>query len=257
MANWYDYPQYFDMVFRDETPMEIAFFHEAFERYAKREVLSLLEPGCGSGRLVAALAAKGYEVTGLDLSQPMLDYLRKRLQRRQLSADLVLGDMTSMQLTRKFDAAFCTFNTFRHLLNDEDAILHLRSVADHLEKGGIYLLGFHIIPLDADTECTERWKASHGGTNVSVTLKVINFQRRKRQETLRVSIKATKRSGKTERIRSEFPLRLYTHTQVKQLLSEVDDVLELVEIHDFDYDIDEPRQLDTDLTDAVLILRKK
>ncbi len=257
MANWYDHPQYFDMVFRDETPAEIEFFQRAFEHYASRPIRSLLEPGCGSGRLVAELAALGYEVTGLDNSQPMLSYLATRLRRRGLDANLVLGDMVAMSFRKPFDAAFCTFNTFRHLLSEHAAVNHLRSVAQHLKPGGIYILGFHIIPLDADTECIERWRASHGGTDVSVTLKVIDFQRKIRQEQLRVSIKATKRSGKIERIRSEFPLRLYTHNQARNLLACVDDQLELVGIHDFDYDIEEKREFDNDLTDAVFVLRKR
>ena len=111
----------------------------------------------------------------------MLNYLGKRLRRRKLQANLVLGDMTSMEFSTLFDAAFCTFNTFRHLLSDKDAISHLKSVAKHLRSGGIYILGFHIIPLDADTECTERWKASHGGTDVSVTLKVIGKENTARE----------------------------------------------------------------------------
>ena len=98
MADWYDHPQYFDMVFRDETAAEIAFLEDAFERYATRPVRKLLEPGCGSGRLVADLAALDYEVTGLDLSEPMLKYLARRLKRRQLSANLKLGDMTQISI---------------------------------------------------------------------------------------------------------------------------------------------------------------
>ncbi len=46
MASWYDHPQYFDMVFRDETPAEIAFFQRAFDRFADVEVRRVLEPGC-------------------------------------------------------------------------------------------------------------------------------------------------------------------------------------------------------------------
>lgn len=257
MQDWYDHPQYFDMVFRDETAVEVAFFNEAFTRFSNIPVRRLLEPGCGSGRLVAEMAARGYQLTGLDLSQPMLDYLQRRLSRRGLKADLVLGDMTSMSFARKFDSAFCTFNTFRHLIREDDAIGHLRSVAKNLRRGGIYLLGFHLIPMDADPECIERWKASHGGTNVSVTLKVIDFDRRKRLERLRVSIKAEKRSGKVERIRSEFPLRLYTPAQAKRLLKKVQNVFEICSIHDFDYDIDHQRQFDDDLTDALFVLRRR
>jgi SAM-dependent methyltransferase len=195
-------------------------------------------------------------VTGLDLSQPMLDYLARRLRRRGLQGELVCGDMTRMQFPQKFDAVFCTFNTFRHLTDEQDAVAHLRSVADNLRKGGLYILGFHLIPMDADPECTERWTAAHAGTKVNVTLKVIDFDRQARQEMLRVSVKAQKRSGKVERIRSEFPLRIYTPAQAKRLLKKVENVLEIAEIFDFDYDIDEPREFDNDLTDALFVLKR-
>ncbi len=257
MASWYDHPQYFDMVFRDETAAEIRFFELAFDRFTKGRVKRVFEPGCGSGRLVAEMAAKGYDVTALDLSEPMLKYLRRRLDRRGLDAELVCGDMTRMSFKTKFDAVFCTFNTFRHLIEEDDAIAHLRSVADNLRQGGIYILGFHLIPMDADPECTERWTAKHGGTKVNVTLKVIDFDRKARQEMLRVSVKAEKRSGKVERIKSEFPLRIYTPAQAKRLLAKVNDVFEIAEIFDFDYDIDEPRDFDNDLTDALFVLKRK
>lgn len=257
LADWYDYPQYFDMVFRDETLEEVAFFEKAFERFADGDVNRLLEPGCGSGRLVAAMASRGYQVTGLDLSTAMLRYLNNRLKRRRLSAKTVLGDMTAMQFDQPFDAAFCTFNTFRHLLDEKTAIQHLRNLADYVRRGGIYILGFHIIPEDADEECTERWKASHGGTDVSATLKVIGFDRKQRQEQLRVSIKAKKRSGKTQRIQSEFSLRVYTVPQAKRLFAKLKDVWEIAEIFDFDYDIEAPRRFDDDLTDALFVLKRK
>lgn len=257
MSSWYDHPHYFDLVFRDETPAEVKFFDQAFDRFASGKVKRLLEPGCGSGRLVVEMASRGYDVTGLDLSQSMLDYLERRLRRRKLNADLVCGDMTSMNFRRKFDSAFCTFNTFRHLTKEADAIKHLRSVADNVRKGGLYILGFHLIPMDADPECTERWKASSGGTKLNVTLRVIDFDRKAREEMLRVSIKAEKRSGKIERIRSEFPLRIYTPAQAKSLFKKVDDVFEMAGIYDFDYEIDEPRKFNDDLTDALFVLKRR
>jgi len=257
MASWYDHPQYFDMVFRDETAAEVRFFEQAFSRFGEGKICRLLEPGCGSGRLVAEMAAKGYELTGVDLSQPMLDYLDRRLRRRGLSAELRCEDMTTMQFDEAFDAAFCTFNTFRHLTDEQAALRHLRNVASLLRPGGLYILGLHLIPLDADPECTERWKAKHGGTTVHVTLKVIDFDRKKRREMLRVSVKAEKKSGSVERIRSEFPLRIYTPAQAKKLLAKVSDVFEIAGIYDFDYDIDEEREFDNDLTDALFVLKRR
>ena len=74
---------------------------------------------------------------------------------------------------------------------------------------------------------------------------------------LRVSIKAQKAIRKVERIRSEFPLRIYTPAQARQLLKKVEDLFEIRSIHDFDYDIDETREFDNDLTDALFVLKRR
>ncbi len=254
-ANWYDYPQYFDMVFRDETAAEVDFFVQAFDRFCDHPVKRLLEPGCGSGRLVTAMAARGYDVTGVDLSAKSLAYLKKKLCRRGLTADLVETDFTTMRLPGRFDAAFCTFNTFRHLTDEASAVKHLRCMADHVQPGGIYLLGLHIIPLDADPQCTERWKASHGQTTVNVTLRVADSNRRKRLEQIQVVLTA-KSAKKTVRCRTEFPLRLYTVPQIMKTLACVPQ-WEIVGTYDFDYDLQSPREIDDDLTDALFVLKRR
>ncbi len=255
LADWYDYPQYFDMVFRDETPMEVAFFEEAFKRFATGKVKRLLEPGCGSGRLVTAMAAKGYSVTGIDLSAPSLQYLKNRLARRGLKAKLHLADISNFELPETFDAAFCTFNTFRHLTDEASAVSHLRAVAKHLRSGGLYILGLHIIPLDVSESCIERWTARHSNTTVHVTLRVTEFMRRKRLEQIRVTLTA-KRPHDTIRLRTEFPLRLYTVPQISKTIQSVSE-FEIVSIHDFNYDIDEPVELNADSIDTLFVLRKK
>ena len=174
----------------------------------------LFEPACGSGRLIAALAGRGYTMTGLDLNRPALDYAAKRLKRRGLSAELIAGDMADFRLKRPVDAAYCMLNSFRHLLTEEAARRHLECVADALRPGGIYLLGFHLLPPDASLECTERWRERHGKTQVSVTLRVVASSRRRRIERLRIN--ALVRTPKGElRLVDEFPLRIYNATQVR------------------------------------------
>jgi SAM-dependent methyltransferase len=253
-GDWYDYPQYFDLAFRDETEAEVEFFLAAFEQYATIPVQRLYEPGCGSGRLVIAMAERGYELVGLDLNRPSLEYLKKKLRRRKAEATLVEGDMRNHRVTPCVDAAFCTFNTFRQLTTEQDAIAHLRSVAASLNTGGIYILGFHIIPLDAEETCKEVWRASHGRSSVTVTLKVMDFNRRKRLEQIRICLLG--RTGdKTIRCRTDYPMRLYTANQVDSLFRSVPE-FEVVGIHDFDYEIEYPLELDDDLTDAVFVLRK-
>jgi SAM-dependent methyltransferase len=255
LANWYDFPQYFDMVFRDETAAEVDFFLAAFERFADGAVNRVFEPGCGSGRLVTAMASEGFDVTGIDLNVPSLNYLRNKLKRRGLSATLTQADFTNLDLPGTFDAAFCTFNTFRHLTDEKSAISHLKSVAAHLRPGGLYILGLHIIPLDAEKQCIERWKASHGVTTVNVTLRVTDFNRRKRIEQIHVVLTA-RSPGKTIRCRTDFPLRLYTVKQFLQTLAAVPE-LKIVGTYDFNYDLETPREIDDDLVDSLFVLSKR
>lgn len=255
MADWYDYPQYFDMLFREETPVEVEFFEQAFQRFAKHKVKRVFEPGCGSGRLIVAMAARGYDATGLDLSDAMLTYMRRKLQRRKLDATCIKGDMTQFEFDQPFDAAFCTYNTFRHLLTERDAVAHLRSMADSLVPGGLYILGMHLVPEEDYEAVVERFKTRQGGTTLTTTISVPETDEKKRLETLRVKLRAVRASGETIRIQSEFPLRLYTPTQLKRLFKKVDDRFELVESFDFAYDIDDPLPFDKELLEALFVLR--
>jgi SAM-dependent methyltransferase len=235
--------------------VEADFIEAACRKYCRFPVRRLLEPACGTGRLVTELAARGYKVSGFDLSEPALAYLRKRLARRRLKAEVFRGDMAEFHLSRPVDAAFCTFNSFRHLLSEASAQRHLECIAESLRPGGIYVLGFHLLPPDASEECTERWTERQGGTQVTVTLRVLSADRRRRIENLRISVLARER-GRELRFRDEFPLRLYTAAQARRLLAKVPS-LELCDVYDFWYEIDHPLALNDDIADTVFVLRKR
>ncbi len=257
MTNWYDHPEYFDLIFADETDAEVAFFEAAFEKYAGRTIHRIFEPGCGSGRLIAAMVELDYEATGLDLNQKMLDFIDRRLSDSGHRATLIHGDMTEMKLPQTYDAAFCTFNTFRHLMTEQAAVSHLRSLANSIDPGGLYILGFHIIPLDAEEDEVEQWEATSDEFTVDATLAVIGFDRKRRREKLEVTIDVTRPNGSTDQVQTVFPLRLYTCDEAMKTLHSVSDVWEIAGVYDFDYDIDQPRDIDDDLCDAVFVLRRK
>ena len=154
------------------------------------------------------------------------------------------------------NAAYNTFDSFRHLLDERSARNHLEGVANCLRPGGIYILGIHLLPPDAAEECIERWSARHGGVQVSVTLRVLNFDRRRRLERLRVSLLVRRPGKKPLRLRDEFDLRLYTAAQFRRLLASVPQ-FELCDVYDFWYEIDHPLRLDNEISDTVFILRRR
>ncbi len=148
----------------------------------------------------------------------------------------------------------CLVNTFRHLVDEDAARKHLQCVAKSLRKGGIYLLGFHLLPPDAAEEDCERWTIHHRETRVTTTIRVLSFDRRSRVEVVRFSLKVTRPKG-VLRFSSDFPLRIYRADQFRVLLKSVPE-FELVDVFDFCYDLNESLPLDDRLGDAVFVLRR-
>jgi len=254
-TNWFDYPQYYDIAFQAYTRSEADFIVAACGKYCAFDAHRFLEPACGTGRLIIELAARGYEVTGFDLSQPALSYLRRHLARRRLKAEAFEAEMSDFRLGQPVDAAYCTISTFRHLLTEEAARGHLECIAGSLREGGIYLLGLHLLPLGVDKEDPECWTERRGNTSVTVTLRVLRVDSSRQIEDLRVCMLARRRS-KEFRVRHEFQFRTYTATQFQRLLDSVPS-LELCDVYDFRYDIQQPLALNDEMTYTIAVLRRR
>jgi SAM-dependent methyltransferase len=238
VANWFDYPHYYDIAFQSHTRQEADFIEAACRKYCPFAVHRFLEPGCGSGRLVTELAARGYKVTGFDLNQPALSYLRRRLALRRLHAETFEANMCDFHLSQPIDAAYCTVGTFCHLLTEQAALRHLECIAGSLRPGGIYVLAFRALPLNANERNVQHWTECRGRTKVTATLRVVRTDLRRRIEYVRVCL-VGRRGSKELRLRHDFQLRTYTARQFRRLLGSVSS-LELYNIYDFRYDIEQP-----------------
>jgi len=255
VANCYDYPQYYDIAFQAYTEREADFIEAACRKYCSFDVRRLLEPACGSGRLVTGLAARGYQMTGFDLSQPALSYLRRRLKRRRLHAETFQAEMSAFSLSRRVDAAYCTVNTFRHLLTEQAARDHLERIAISLRPGGIYVLGMHLLALDVNEEDVGRWTVRRGDTKVTVTLRILRTDVRRRIEDLRVWLLVL-HGSKELQLTYDFQFRTYLPRQFRQLLDSVPS-LELCDVYDFRYDIKQPVAVNDEMAYSVFVLRRR
>src|SRR5438045_709918 len=107
-------------------------------RYAPR---SVLDAGCGTGRVARELARRGVDVVGVDLDPDMLATARRR------SPELrwVEADLASLDLRRTFDLAVAAGNVMILLTpGTEPAVL--ANLARHLRPGGDLVAGFSIRP---------------------------------------------------------------------------------------------------------------
>jgi len=113
----------------------------------------VLELGCGTGRITLKLLKAGIDVTGLDVSEKMLELLKENAESAGLKVKTHLGDMRDFRIPAKFGLAIFPYRSFLHLLADADRRKTLRNVYLHLEKGG--RIAIHIYnPSAEELKCT-------------------------------------------------------------------------------------------------------
>ena len=99
----------------------------------------ILELACGTGRITCALARAGKSITGLDLSESMLEEANKKSTQLNLRIDWNQGNMTNFNLKKKFDVVFVGYNSVHHILTNQDFKSFLSCVKAHLKPNGRFL----------------------------------------------------------------------------------------------------------------------
>lgn len=122
--------------FRDDLPF--------YRRHLPAAPCRLLELGCGSGRLGAALAAEGYEVTGIDLSPAMLQLAAARPQHGGPRVRYLCMDMTRLAFRTRFDAVVVPYHTLNLLAGPSQAEACLTGIRRHLAPDGRLLAQLHL-----------------------------------------------------------------------------------------------------------------
>jgi SAM-dependent methyltransferase len=157
------------------------------------EATTVLEPGCGSGRMLEALADRGCQVVGIDTSPQMLDLARRRLQTR---GEVFEADMTHFDLGRTFDGAVCPINTLLHLTPAELG-RHLHRMAQHLERRARYLVQVGLVESDQEPFAGSHWEESRGETSVKVdwVAEELNVLRGVSRQRSRIEVLSGPRAG--------------------------------------------------------------
>ncbi len=125
-----DLAQFYDLAHRQRVD-----FDYCIELAA--DAKSVLDVGCGTGELIAALA-EGREVVGVDPAGAMLDIARKRQNGAQ--ARWVEADARNVRLEQRFDLIVLTGHAFQVFLTSQDQLAIFKTIAGHLKPSGRFIL---------------------------------------------------------------------------------------------------------------------
>jgi len=247
-VEWYDRADVYDVAFGWDPGRERDFVLGASERYGISRPRRILEPFCGTGRLLRAMPASA---VGFDRNARMVRYAARRgaVVFRAEAARFALRP-ASCQL------AYCLIDSFRYLLTEDAARSHLRAVARALAPGALYVLGFDVTgDLPADVSA-ETWTQERGGVVVETTVRGLGDpDPETRLETVHVSIRVA-RGATVERIEDFQAMRVYARADVARLLA-TEGSFDIAACFARDYDLASPCTLDAIAGSTVLVLRRR
>jgi len=107
---------------------------------AYNKSLKILDVGCGTGRHSIELTKRGYNVTGIDLSESQLQRAREKAEAEKLKIDFRKHDARNLPFKSEFDAVIMLCEgSFPLMETDEMNFQILESVTKSLKKNGKFI----------------------------------------------------------------------------------------------------------------------
>ena len=118
---------------------DIEFYKQWIDEF---KVTKILELCCGTGRITISLAQSGLNITGLDLNEEMLGEAKRKAKKENLNITFIKGDMRNFTMNEKFPMILIPFNSIHCLYENDDFISTLKTVYNHLEDNGYFMIDY-------------------------------------------------------------------------------------------------------------------
>ena len=194
-----------------------------YERWADlyRELLTacgvpggkVCECACGTGGLTIPLNRRGYQMTGVDLSQEMLWLAAQKARKMGMGIPFVQQDMRKLHLHRQMDAVIATCDGVNYLLEDRDVLAFFNAAYAALRPGGAIIfdvstpwklknmLGSQIICEDRET-VTYMWQNRFDEGKGLLDMHLCIFIRQKDGSYRRIDEEQRQRAHTAENLRT-------------------------------------------------------
>jgi len=140
---WFNSP-YYDLLYRHRTEDEAKVFLDKLLHHLNPSTASLmLDLACGNGRFSHYLALKGFDVTGLDISDSKINEAINKAEELKINnVEFYKHDMRSPFRQNYFDYVFNFFTSFGYFEKDIDHLRTIENIFSGLKPGGTFILDY-------------------------------------------------------------------------------------------------------------------
>ena len=139
MEVFQDYAYYYNAFYQDKDYKgETAQVDALLKKYGKN-ISMILNFGCGTGRHDLELTKLGYQCTGIDQSQLMIDVAKKNAEEENAEISLLVSDIRKLESSKKYDAVISLFHVMSYQTKNEDILAAFQSARNALTSGGLFL----------------------------------------------------------------------------------------------------------------------
>jgi SAM-dependent methyltransferase len=136
---WFNSP-YYHILYQERNDIEAEFFIDNLCAFLKPQQNSkILDIACGKGRHSIYLNKKGFDVSGIDLSEQSIKHA-KTFENEKLH--FFVHDMRKLFYINYFDIALNLFTSFGYFETEKDHVNALKSFRKSLNKDGILVLDY-------------------------------------------------------------------------------------------------------------------
>ena len=99
------------------------------------KITSILDVGCGTGILANELKKMNFEVSGMDISEDMINVAKETTT----EIEFIVADMRNFDMKKKFDMITCAFDAINYITTDEDMENAMSSIYNNLNENGFFI----------------------------------------------------------------------------------------------------------------------
>lgn len=211
----------------------------------------ILDLCCGTGQLASIFLKKGYNVTGIDLSENMLYYAKENNKKyvKKSKAEFIKGNASDFSLNKKYGLVVSTYDSLNHLEDEKSLKKCFQLVYKVLSKGG-----FFIFDLNTLVGIKKNWRKTSFIDDQEMTIKIKgSFNEKENRGSTSISGFVRKKDGSYERFTEVIFNKCFEMYKVKKLLNKAKfEEIYFAKVDDLSKPIENPEE-----ENRVFIIAKK